>query len=88
MVEGAEEGGFREMAEEDAIVYKRGVMSEKLLKYRRCMSEAMKGKKFPSMEDRYKEFCIQAKVCSQKAKDREEATKICREAHPEWRWGD
>jgi len=76
------------MAEEDAIVYKRKAVSEKLLKFRTCIGESMKGKKFPRMEDRYKEFCIQAKVCSRKAKDREEATKLCREAHPEWTWGD
>ncbi|MDI6860305.1 MAG: hypothetical protein QMC85_07405 [Methanocellales archaeon] len=74
------------MAGEDAIIYKRRAMSEKLLKFRTCMGEAMKGRKFERMEDRLREFCIQAKLCSGRSKDREEAIKLCREAHPEWRW--
>jgi len=70
------------MAEEDAIVYKRKAMSEKLLKFRTCMGDTMKGKKFPRMEDRYKEFCESAKKCS--GKSPEEAVAECRAKHPDW----
>lgn len=69
---------------EDAIIYRRKTTSEKLLKFRECMKGAMKGKKFERMEDRFKEFFIQAKLCSGKAEKREDAERLCKEAHPGW----
>ena len=70
------------MTEEDSIIYKQKASSQKLLNYRECVGEAMKGKKFPRMEDRYKEFCESAKKCS--GKSPEEAEAECRAKHPLW----
>lgn len=55
----------------------------KLEDYRACMAEKMKGKKFPKGE-RKKAFCAQAKICTGKAKNMDEAVKLCKEAHPDW----
>lgn len=43
--------------------------------YNRCMSPYMKGSK--PKEQRQLDFCIGSKVCSQKAKNEEEAKQIC-----------
>jgi len=43
--------------------------------YNRCMSPYMKGSK--PKEQRQLDFCIGSKVCSQKAKNEEEARQIC-----------
>jgi len=61
-------------------------MTDKLQVYRQCMSEKMTGQKFETREDRWREFCVQAKICSSKAKDREEGIKLCKEVHPDWEW--
>jgi hypothetical protein len=44
--------------------------------YNACISSGMKGKQL-SKEERRLEFCIVAKTCSGKAKNREEAMLIC-----------
>jgi hypothetical protein len=52
--------------------------------YQSCMTSAMKG--FPhgiSREERGRLFCIEAKVCSGKIANREEAGKYCDEHPPE-----
>jgi len=43
--------------------------------YNRCMSPYMKGSK--PKEQRQLDFCIGSKVCSQKARNEEEARQIC-----------
>lgn len=47
--------------------------------YRNCVGAGLKGKTL-GKEERKLEFCIISKLCSQKAKDREEAKKLCAEA--------
>jgi hypothetical protein len=44
--------------------------------YNTCVARGMRGKKL-STEERRLEFCIVAKTCSGKAKDREEAKILC-----------
>lgn len=44
--------------------------------YNACVADGMRGKKL-SREERNLEFCIVAKRCSGKAKDREEAKILC-----------
>jgi hypothetical protein len=44
--------------------------------YTTCVAQGMRGKKL-SRPERNMEFCIVAKLCSKKAKDREEAKLIC-----------
>ena len=73
------------MAEEDAIVYKRKAMSEKLKTYRDCLSGQMKGRRFETKEGRFFAFCTAAKLCSKKAKDKKEAEEQCLKLHPEWK---
>ena len=67
-----------------AIIYQRG-KSERLERYRLCLSSSLKDKKFDTVEERRAAFFIGAKLCSGKAKDTEEARKMCLEAHPEWK---
>ena len=50
-----------------------------------CIGNAMRGKKF-TKEERKKEFCITAKVCSGKAKDRSTAIQQCKQVHPDWKF--
>ena len=47
--------------------------------YRNCVGEGLRGKTL-GKEERKQEFCIISKLCSQRAKDREEAKKLCAEA--------
>lgn len=61
-------------------------MGDKLQGYRQCMSGKMTGQKFKTREARWQEFCVQAKICSGKSKDRDGAIKLCKEAHPDWTW--
>jgi hypothetical protein len=44
--------------------------------YNSCISIGLKGKKL-SKEERKTEFCVTSKLCSKKAKTREEALKLC-----------
>ena len=44
--------------------------------FNECISAGLKGKKF-TKEERRLEFCVLAKLCSQKSKNREEAKHIC-----------
>lgn len=44
--------------------------------YNACISKGLKGKTF-GKEERKLEFCVVAKLCSSKIKDREEAERIC-----------
>jgi len=46
------------------------------VKYNNCMASGLKGKTL-TKDQRQSEFCILAKVCSGKAKDRDEATRLC-----------
>ena len=59
-------------------------VSKKILERRRCVQEMMRMKRFETRTETLKEFCISSKVCA--GKSREEATKECKEAHPEWGW--
>lgn len=49
--------------------------------YRACMSKGLKNKQF-TKEERQAEFCILAKLCSEKVQTREEAARICSEPKP------
>jgi sRNA-binding protein len=49
--------------------------------YSACIGEAMTGKQL-SKDERKLEFCVAAKLCSQKAKSREEAVAICKQPKP------
>ena len=44
--------------------------------YNRCVGDGMRGKTL-TKEERRAEFCAVAKLCSGKAKDREEAVHLC-----------
>ena len=44
--------------------------------YRTCMADAMRGKQM-SKEERQREFCLNAKLCSGKSSTREEAERLC-----------
>jgi len=66
-----------------AIVYERG-KSERLEAYRNCIAGKLKGKQFPTREERFKHFAVSAKLCSGKAKTEEEAIKAVKEKHPTW----
>lgn len=44
--------------------------------YNQCIKEKMQGKQFTGPE-RKKEFCISAKLCSQKSATRDEAAQVC-----------
>jgi len=44
--------------------------------YNDCMASGLKGKTL-TKEQRQKEFCLLAKQCSGKAKNRDEATRLC-----------
>lgn len=44
--------------------------------YNACMSQGMSGKEL-SKEERRREFCVVAKMCSGKAKDRDSASNLC-----------
>lgn len=74
----SEESGYQ------GVIYQRG-KSEKLEAYRNCLSSKMKGRKFETREERWANFCVNAKLCSGKVKDTKEAKKMCLEAHPEWK---
>jgi hypothetical protein len=50
-------------------------------KYRNCMSGAMSGKAFTPGERR-QEFCVAAKLCSNKASSRDEAIEMCKNRPP------
>lgn len=65
------------------VIYQRG-KSERLEAYRACLSSKLKGKRFPTKEERFKHFAISAKLCSGKAKDEKEAIKAVKEKHPSW----
>ena len=67
---------------ENTTIPEQKTTSEKLLKYRSCIGDAMRGKKFERKEDRYKEFCESAKKCSGKSPDK--AIVECKDKHPEW----
>lgn len=45
--------------------------------YRSCMAENLKGKKGLTKEERQSLFCISSRICSGKAKSREEAKVMC-----------
>ena len=66
-----------------AIIYRRG-KSEKLEMYRNCMAGKLKGKQFPTREERLKHFAISAKLCSGRTKTTEEAIEHIKSKHPEW----
>ncbi len=50
--------------------------------YSSCVGEGMRGK-ILSVTERKLEFCTVAKLCSRKAKDREEAVILCNQPKPE-----
>jgi len=45
-------------------------------KFNACIAQGMRGKQL-TKEERAKEFCITAKMCSGKAKSRDDAIRIC-----------
>ena len=47
--------------------------------YRNCIAKGLKGKTLKP-EERKLEFCVVAKLCSHKSKDREEAELVCKES--------
>ena len=53
--------------------------------FAKCIGNAMRGKHF-AKEQRKVEFCITAKTCSGKAKDRATAITQCKQAHPDWKY--
>ena len=65
-----------------AVIYRQ--KSEKLEAYRACMAGKMKGRQFPTREERWKHFAVSAKLCSGKAANEGEAIKAVREKHPTW----
>ena len=69
------------------MIYQRG-KSERLEAYRACLSSKLKGKSFPTREERWKFFAISARLCSGKSKDEKEAIESVKKAHPEWDWGE
>ena len=76
----SEESGYQ------GVIYQRG-KSERLEAYRACMAAKMKGREFPTIQERWKYFAISARLCSGKAANEEEAIKYVKEKHPEWEWG-
>lgn len=57
-------------------------MSMDRAKYSSCVGEFMRSVKPKDQEERKLLFCSAAKICSQKAKTKEEAMKLCLEAPP------
>jgi len=70
-----------------AVIYQRG-KSERLEAYRNCIAGKLKGKQFPTREERWKFFAISARLCSGKSKDEREAIEYVKKKHPEYNWGE